>query len=78
MVNDTRPFNAVLRMILVKGVRNCLILSGKNTPDLDEKLLQERETKSKLLVITVFLQALIWGLLNSTVSREREPRILSG
>ena len=38
MVNDTRPFNAVLRLVLAKGVKNYLILSGKNTPDLDEKL----------------------------------------
>lgn len=38
MVNDDRPFNAILRTILAKGVKNYIILSGKDTPDLDERL----------------------------------------
>ncbi|MDI3537187.1 MAG: hypothetical protein PWP52_901 [Bacteroidales bacterium] len=38
MVNDKKAFNAVIKMILAKGVNNYLILAGKDRPDLDEKL----------------------------------------
>lgn len=35
---DTRAFNALIKLILAKGVRNYFIMAGKDTPDLDEKL----------------------------------------
>lgn len=37
-VNDTSAFNAVIKLILAKGVKNFLVLSGIDAPDLDEKL----------------------------------------
>lgn len=38
MVNNENAFNAFAKLILAKGVKNYLILSGMYTPDLDEKL----------------------------------------
>lgn len=38
MVNDENAFNAIIKLILAKGVKNYLILSGKDTPDLGKKL----------------------------------------
>jgi len=38
VVNDTRAFNALLKMVLAKGVKNYVILAGKNGPGLDERL----------------------------------------
>ena len=35
---DTRAFNALIKLILAKGVRNYFIMAGKDTPDLDERL----------------------------------------
>lgn len=37
-VNDSSAFHAVIKLILAKGVKNFLVLSGPDTPDLDEKL----------------------------------------
>lgn len=37
-INDTSAFSAVIKLILAKGVKNFLILSGKECPELDEKL----------------------------------------
>lgn len=37
-VNDTSAFNAIIKLVLAKGVRNYFVLSGPDTPDLDEKL----------------------------------------
>lgn len=36
--DDTRAFNALIKLILAKGVRNYFIMAGKDTPDLDERL----------------------------------------
>lgn len=36
--NDQNAFNAIAKLILAKGVKNYLILCGKDRPDLDEKL----------------------------------------
>lgn len=38
MVDDARAFNAALKLVLAKGVRNYLILSGDDAPDLEERL----------------------------------------
>ncbi len=38
MINDKKAFDAFIKLILAKGVNNYLILSGPDTPDLDEKL----------------------------------------
>lgn len=35
---DTRAFNALIKLILAKGVRNYFIMAGKDTPGLDERL----------------------------------------
>lgn len=35
---DARAFNALIKLILAKGVRNYFIMAGKDTPDLDERL----------------------------------------
>ena len=37
-VNDESAFNMIIKLVLAKGVKNFLILCGKDTPDLDEKL----------------------------------------
>ena len=37
-VNDENAFDGIIKLILAKGVKNYLILCGKDTPDLDEKL----------------------------------------
>lgn len=36
--NDIKAFNAAIKLILTRGVKNYIILSGKDTLDLDEKL----------------------------------------
>ena len=36
--NDTSAFNALIKMILAKGVQNFFVLGGKDTPELGEKL----------------------------------------
>ena len=36
--DDARAFNALIKLILAKGVRNYFIMAGKDTPDLDERL----------------------------------------
>ncbi len=38
VLDNTEAFGAVLKLILAKGVRNYLVLAGKNAEDLDEKL----------------------------------------
>lgn len=38
MVDDARAFNAALKLVLAKGVRNYLILAGDDAPDLEERL----------------------------------------
>ena len=38
MVNDENAFNTIIKLILAKGIKNYLILSGKDIPDLDERL----------------------------------------
>lgn len=38
MVGDETAFNAIIKLILAKGVKNYLILTGDDTPDLDERL----------------------------------------
>lgn len=38
MVNDTSAFNAIIKLLLAKGVKNYLILSGPDTPELGKKL----------------------------------------
>ena len=38
MVDDARAFNAALKLVLAKGVRNYLILAGNDAPDLEERL----------------------------------------
>lgn len=35
---DTRAFHAVIKLVLAKGVRNFFIMSGKDSPSLDETL----------------------------------------
>ena len=37
-VNDTSAFPAVVKLVLAKGVKNFFVLSGPDTPELDEKL----------------------------------------
>lgn len=37
-INDTSAFNTIIKLILAKGVKNFLILSGPDTTNLDEKL----------------------------------------
>lgn len=36
--NDTSAFNAVIKIILAKGVQNFFVMAGKGSKDLDEKL----------------------------------------
>lgn len=36
--NDTSAFNAVIKLILAKGVQNFFVMAGPDTTDLDEKL----------------------------------------
>ena len=36
--NDTSAFNALIKMILAKGVQNFFVLGGKDTPELGENL----------------------------------------
>lgn len=36
--NDTSAFNALIKLFLAKGVKNYFVLSGPDTPNLDEKL----------------------------------------
>lgn len=38
MVDDTNAFNAAVKLVLAKGVRNYFILAGRDVPDLDERL----------------------------------------
>lgn len=38
MTDDTNAFNAAVKLVLAKGVRNYFILAGKDAPDLDERL----------------------------------------
>lgn len=38
MADDTNAFNAAVKLVLAKGVRNYFILAGKDAPDLDERL----------------------------------------
>lgn len=38
VTNSTSAFNAVIKLILAKGVKNFIILSGTESSDLDEKL----------------------------------------
>lgn len=38
MVNDDNAFSTFSKLFLARGVKNYLILSGQDTPDLDEKL----------------------------------------
>lgn len=38
MVDDRRAFNAVLRLVFAKGVRNYLVLAGDDAPGLEERL----------------------------------------
>lgn len=35
---DSSAFNAVIKLVLAKGVRNFFIMAGKDAPDLDERL----------------------------------------
>lgn len=38
MMDDTNAFNAAVKLVLAKGVRNYFILAGRDVPDLDERL----------------------------------------
>jgi len=38
MVGDTSAFNAAIKLVLAKNVRNYLIMAGDDAPDLDERL----------------------------------------
>lgn len=37
-INDTSAFNALIKLILAKGVHHYFVLAGPDVPDLDEKL----------------------------------------
>ena len=37
-INDTSAFNAIIKLIMAKGVKNYFVLAGPDTPDLDWKL----------------------------------------
>jgi hypothetical protein len=38
VTENTDAFGGLIKLILAKGVRNYIVLTGKNTPDVDEKL----------------------------------------
>lgn len=38
MTDDASAFNVAIKLVLAKGVRNCLILAGSAAPDVDERL----------------------------------------